>query len=66
MFADGRPIAYENPYSLGELLRIAWRYGFRHNGAQLFVRLSSNRPWSEIADEPLVAEFFARLRPYGL
>jgi len=63
---DGRPIAYRDPYSPRELLRIAWRYGFTHDGDQLFVRVSSNAPWSAIAHEPLLAEVFARLRPLGL
>lgn len=63
---DGRPIAYRDPYSPTELLRIAVRYGFRHNGDQLFVRLSSNRPWREIAGERVLADFFARVRPLGL
>jgi len=63
---DGRTISYQDPYSPAELLRIAWRYGFRHDGDQVFVRLSSNRPWSQIADEPLVRELFARLKPLGL
>jgi len=62
----GRPIPYEDPYSLGHLLDIAWHYGFRHNGDQLFVRASSNRPWAEISREPLVQEFFNRLHPLGL
>jgi exosortase len=63
---DGRPISYRDPYSPLELLRIAWRFGFRHEGDQLFVRVSSNRPWPEIAREPLLAEFFARTRALGL
>lgn len=63
---DGRPIAYESPYSPKALLEIAWRYGFRHEGDQLFVRVSSNVPWNEIADEPLLAEIFQRLQPLGL
>ncbi|HVU35543.1 MAG TPA: exosortase/archaeosortase family protein [Opitutaceae bacterium] len=63
---DGRPIAYEDPYSPVELLRIAWKYGFRHDGDQLFVRVSSNRTWSEIKHEPLLAEFFHRTRGLGL
>ena len=63
---DGKPIAYRDPYSATELLRIAWRYGFRHDGDQLFVRVSSNRPWEEIASEPLLAEFFANTRTLGL
>ncbi len=63
---DGRPIPYLSPHSLGPLLRIAWRYGFRHDGDQVFIRISSNRPWSEIGDDPLLRDFFARLRPFGL
>ncbi len=63
---DGQPILYTDPYSWSELLRIAWRYGFRRDGDQLFVRFSSNRPWSELADEPLLGEIFAHLQPLGL
>jgi exosortase len=63
---DGRPIAYENPYSTRELLSIAWRYGFSHEGDQLFVRVSSNRPWADIAREPFIRDCFARLQPLGL
>lgn len=63
---DGRPIAYRDPYSATELLRIAWRYGFRHDGDQLFVRISSNVPWSDLGAEPLLAQFFARTQSLGL
>lgn len=63
---DGRPIAYESPYSPKALLQIAWRYGFRHDGDQLFVRVSSNLPWEAIAGEPLLEEIFHRLQPLGL
>jgi hypothetical protein len=63
---DGAPITYRDPYSAVELLRIALRYGFRREGDQLFVRVSSNRPWSQIAQEPILAEFFARTRALGL
>lgn len=63
---DGRPIAYRDPYSASELLKIAWRYGFRREGAQLFVRVSSNRPWAEIKNEAPLAEFFANTRALGL
>lgn len=63
---DGRPIAYRDPYSARELLAIAWRYGFTRNGDQLFVRVSSNQPWRNLADEPLIATFFSRLQPLGL
>jgi exosortase len=63
---DGQRLPYHNPYSAAELLRLAWHYGFRHDGDQMFVSVSSNRPWAEIADEPLLREFFARLQPLGL
>ena len=63
---DGRPIAYGDPYSATELLRLAWRYGFRRNGDQLFVRISSNAPWSVIGTEPLLAQFLARTHDLGL
>ena len=63
---DGRPIAFRDPYSAIALLRIAWKYGFRHDGDQLFVRVSSNRPWKDFAHEPFIAAFFQQLRPLGL
>lgn len=63
---DGRPIPYQDPYSFRRLLDIAWHYGFRHSGDQLFVRISGNCPWSSLEAEPLVRDFFARLRPLGL
>jgi exosortase/archaeosortase family protein len=63
---DGRPIAYRDPYSAVELLKIAWKYGFRRNGDQLFVRVSSNRPWPQIADEPVLRSFFERVQKLGL
>lgn len=63
---DGQPIAFQNPYSAIALLKIAWKYGFRHDGDQLFVRMSSNRPWSQIQNEPLLQEFFHQTKPLGL
>jgi exosortase len=63
---NGQPLGYRKPSSPLELLSFAARYGFRHSGDQMFVRVSSNRPWSEIAREPLVAEFFRRIHPLGL
>ena len=62
---DGAAITQRDPRSPRELLAIAWRYGFRKNGEQLFVRMSSNHPWDAIAGEALVAEVFANLRPFG-
>jgi exosortase len=63
---DGRSIAYENPHSPRELLRLAWHYGFGHEGEQFFVRISSNCDWAAFADDPLFRDVFARLQPYGL
>jgi hypothetical protein len=63
---DGRPITHTDPYSWIQLLRLAWRYGFRHDGEQLFVRVSSNHPWSTLHREPLMQDIFNRLQPLGL
>jgi hypothetical protein len=62
----GRPVAYVDPYSAPRLLGIALRYGFRPAQDQLFVRISSNRPWREIASMPALQQFLANLRPLGL
>jgi len=62
----GRPVAYRNPYSPRELLAMALRFGFRRDGDQWFVRISSNRPWGEIAREPVVTQLFRGLQPLGL
>lgn len=64
-FYNGAAITQRDPRSPRELLAIAWRYGFRKSGEQLFVRVSSNRPWNAIAGEALMAEVFANLRPFG-
>ncbi len=63
---DHRIIQEFDPRRPLDLLRSVFRFGIRSNGEQLFIRLSSNRPWSEIKDEPLVHTFFDRLQPYGL
>lgn len=49
-----------------ELLGSVFTYGVRSNGEQLFVRLSSNLPWEEFSEEPLLTEIFANLKPFGL
>ncbi len=63
---DGRVIDYRDPYSLSALLQIALDYGFTRQGSQYFVRISSNRPWSDLAHEPLVHEILANLDRIGL
>ncbi len=49
-----------------ELLGSVLNYGVRSKGEQLFVRMSSNRPWEELKNEPLIAEIFNTLKPFGL
>lgn len=63
---DKQPILRRPSESPRELLRLALTYGFRHAGDQLFVRVSSNRPWADLEHEPLVAEIFSHLQPLGL
>jgi hypothetical protein len=62
---DGATVIQRDPRSPRELLAIAWRYGFRKDGDQLFVRVSSNRPWNAVAGEALIAEVFANLNTFG-
>ena len=62
----GRPLNIVDPYSATRLLRLAWHYGFGRAEDQLFIRVSSNRPWQEIASRPALQQFFANLRPLGL
>jgi exosortase len=62
----GRPLTFVDPYSATRLLKIAWRFGFSRPEDQLFVRISSDRPWQEIASEPAVRQLFENLKPLGL
>jgi exosortase/archaeosortase family protein len=62
----GRPLEIVDPRSATRLLRLAWRYGFGRADDQLFVRVSSNRPWEEIASQPALRQFFVNLQPLGL
>ena len=48
------------------LFSIALQYGFRQQGEQFFVRISSNQPWAGLADEPLVREIVTNLTRLGL
>lgn len=63
---DGRVINYRDPYSIPALLELGLRYGFRREGSQYFVRMSSNLPWSELAAEPLLRQLQDNLAPLGL
>jgi exosortase len=62
----GRPIAFVDPYSAVRLLGLSLRYGVGPAEDQLFVRISSNRPWQEISMQPFIRDFFANLKPLGL
>ncbi|MBA3848987.1 MAG: hypothetical protein C0502_03200 [Opitutus sp.] len=63
---NGAVINYRDPYSIPALVELALRYGFRREGPQYFIRLSSNLPWEQLRDEPLVREIFANLGQVGL
>lgn len=63
---DGRVITYRDPYSLPALLKIALEYGFRRQGSQYFIRISSNRAWNELSAEPLLKEIVHNLGSVGL
>jgi exosortase len=63
---DGHVINYRDPYSVPALVELALRYGFKREGEQYFVRLSSNRPWEQLANEPLLGQIFGNLSPIGL
>lgn len=63
---DRRVIREFNPRRPLELLASVLEYGVRSQGEQMFIRLSSNRPWSAIQHEPLVHEVLDRLAPFGL
>jgi hypothetical protein len=63
---DGHPLFYEGVGSPRQLLWLAIHYGFRRNGEQVFIRVSSNQPWNKIAHETLLLEIFKRLHPLGL
>jgi hypothetical protein len=63
---NGRVINYRDPYSVPVLLELALRYGFRREGEQYFIRITSNLPWEQLAPEPLLAEIITNLARVGL
>jgi hypothetical protein len=63
---DGQAIDYRDPYSLKALLQIALQYGFRRQGSQYFIRVSSNKPWAELQADPLVREIMTNLKSAGI
>ncbi len=63
---DGRVIDYRDPYSIPALFQIALQYGFRRQGSQYFIRISSNRPWDQLTSEPLLRQILTNLDRIGL
>jgi len=63
---DRHVIQEFNPRRPIELLESVLEYGVRSQGDQLFARLSSNRPWEEIRDEPVVRTILANLEAFGI
>jgi len=63
---DGQVIEQNGANSPRQLLSLAWHYGFRKDGDQYFVRISSNLPWEQIANEPVMREAVDHLKIIGL
>jgi len=63
---DREPIAGSDPFSPFKMAGMVMRYGVRSEADQLFVRFSSNVPWSTLASEPLLQEIVDRMRTLGL
>ncbi len=63
---DHQPINIHDSLSPRAVLATALRYGFRRAGPQMFIRVTSNRPWSRIQTETVLAEFFRATQPHGL
>jgi exosortase/archaeosortase family protein len=62
----GKPLIQGSPYSVRGLLKLALTYDLQRDGDQLFVMVSSNRPWDDVALNPAAREFFRRMAPLGL
>ena len=63
---DGRVINFRDPYSVPALLQLALQYGFRREGGQYFIRLSSNADWTVIAHDPLIKKLLGNMAQIGL
>ncbi len=65
-FANRHPVPYATPGSALSLIALVLKQGVLRPQEQLFVRISSNAPWSLLAQEPLIAELVERLGPEGV
>jgi hypothetical protein len=63
---DGQTINIRDSLSPLAALATALQYGFRHEGPQMFVRVTSNRPWGRIRHEEVLADFFRQTQAHGL
>jgi hypothetical protein len=62
----GEPFRAFDPLSWRDQLKVFFERGVRRDEAQAFVRISTNREWSEIAGEPLVAEVLKGFSALGV
>ncbi len=62
----GEPFRAFDPLSWRDQLKMFFEHGVRGDEAQAFVRISTNREWSEIAGEPLVAEIVKGFAELGV
>jgi exosortase len=63
---DGEPLRPFDPLRLREQVAMFFEHGVRREAEQAFVRISSNRDWSELAAEPLLREVLENLASIGL
>ncbi len=63
---DRHPITGADPFSPLKMARLVLRHGVQSESDQVFIRFSSNAPWTAFAHEPLLEEISRRLQPFGL
>ena len=61
-----QPLAPFDPLSWRDQLRYFFQQGVKPKEAQTFLRISSNREWPTIADEPLVRQILAGFESMGV
>jgi hypothetical protein len=61
-----KAVPFVDPYSVPRILKMSLHYGLRRPEEQLFVRVTSDQAWDEVAREPIVRQFFDNLRVQGL
>ena len=62
----GVPFRPFDPLSWRDQLKVFFEHGVKRAEPQAFVRISTNREWEEIADEPLVAEVLKGFAELGV